>query len=60
MSPVLRKTKIVATLGPSTDKGEVLETLIHCGVNVVRMNFSHGNAEDHRTRANKVREIAKN
>ncbi|MCG3736913.1 pyruvate kinase [Vibrio cincinnatiensis] len=59
MSPVLRKTKIVATLGPSTDKGEVLETLIHCGVNVVRMNFSHGNAEDHRTRANKVREIAK-
>ncbi|NNN43448.1 MULTISPECIES: pyruvate kinase [unclassified Vibrio] len=59
MTNILRRTKIVATLGPSTDKGEVLETIIHCGVNVVRMNFSHGTAEDHRLRAGKVREIAK-
>lgn len=58
MSIVLRRTKIVATLGPSTDKEEILETIIRSGVNVVRMNFSHGSAEDHQLRAQKVREIA--
>ncbi len=36
-----KRTKIVATLGPSTDKPGVLEQLIRCGVNVVRLNFSH-------------------
>jgi pyruvate kinase len=54
----LRRTKIVATLGPSTDKEGVLETIIAAGVNVVRMNFSHGTAEDHFSRAAAVREIA--
>lgn len=58
MTAALRRTKIVATLGPSTDQGSVLETIIRCGVNVVRMNFSHGSADDHRLRAEKVREIA--
>ncbi len=53
-----RRTKIVATLGPATDKDNVLETLIEAGVNVVRMNFSHGSAEDHKMRAQKVREYA--
>ncbi len=54
-----RRTKIVATLGPATDTEGVLERLIMAGVNVVRMNFSHGKAEDHRQRAELVRELAK-
>ncbi len=53
-----RRTKIVATLGPATDKDDVLEALIEAGVNVVRMNFSHGSAEDHKIRAQKVRKYA--
>ena len=52
-----RATKIVATLGPATSSPEVLERLIAAGVDVVRMNFSHGTAEDHQNRAKLVREI---
>ncbi len=55
---MLKRTKIVATLGPSTDKPGVLEQLIRCGVNVVRLNFSHGSADDHRRRAREVRDIS--
>lgn len=50
-----RRTKIVATLGPATDDPKVLDRLIDAGVDVVRLNFSHGNAEEHRTRAENVR-----
>ena len=53
-----RGTKIVATLGPATSDPEVLERLIRAGVDVVRLNFSHGKAQDHIDRANLVREIA--
>ena len=56
---MLKRTKIVATLGPSTDKAGVLEELIRSGVNVVRLNFSHGTANDHRERAQQVREAAR-
>ncbi|MFC0666825.1 pyruvate kinase, partial [Azotobacter chroococcum] len=42
---MLRRTKIVATLGPATETPEVLEGLIKAGVDVVRLNFSHGKAE---------------
>jgi pyruvate kinase len=55
---MLRRTKILATLGPATDKPGVLEDLIRAGVDVVRMNFSHGSAQDHIDRANKVRELS--
>ncbi|WP_101758079.1 pyruvate kinase [Oceanicoccus sp. KOV_DT_Chl] len=55
---MIRRTKIVATLGPATDKPEVLQRLIKAGVNVVRLNFSHGKAEDHILRATQVRELA--
>ncbi|WNJ94790.1 pyruvate kinase [Vibrio ruber] len=55
---VQRRTKIVTTLGPSTDRDNNLEALISAGANVVRLNFSHGTADDHRLRARKVREIA--
>ncbi|MEH6576900.1 MAG: pyruvate kinase [Amphritea sp.] len=55
---MLKRTKIVATLGPATDRAGVLEELILAGVNVVRLNFSHGSADDHRCRAREVREIS--
>jgi len=54
----LRKTKIVATLGPSSSSEEMLARMITAGVNVVRLNFSHGTAEDHIKRAEIVRNIA--
>jgi pyruvate kinase len=53
-----RATKIVATLGPASSDPEVLERLIRAGVDVVRLNFSHGKAQDHIDRARLVREIA--
>lgn len=59
MSRRLRRTKIVCTMGPATDRDNNLEKIIAAGANVVRMNFSHGTPEDHIGRANKVREIAK-
>lgn len=55
---MLRRTKIVATLGPASDTQKALEALIGAGVDVVRMNFSHGKAEDHVARANRVRAAA--
>ena len=54
-----RSTKIVATLGPSSSTPEILEQMIHAGVDVVRLNFSHGTAQDHIGRARMVREAAK-
>ncbi|MCW8126238.1 pyruvate kinase [Microbulbifer halophilus] len=55
---MLRRTKIVATLGPATDKPGILPQLIAAGVDTVRLNFSHGLASDHRRRAEQVREEA--
>jgi len=54
----LRRTKIVATLGPATDRDGELEKMIEAGVDVVRINMSHGNPQEHVGRASKVREIA--
>ncbi|MDT4288098.1 pyruvate kinase [Methylomonas sp. MO1] len=56
---LLRRTKILATLGPATDKPGVLEELFEAGIDVVRLNFSHGSAQDHIDRANRVRELSK-
>ncbi|NRF66680.1 pyruvate kinase [Aquincola sp. S2] len=53
-----RATKIVATLGPASSDPEVLERLLRAGVDVVRLNFSHGKAQDHIDRARLVRETA--
>ncbi|WP_127555975.1 pyruvate kinase [Saccharospirillum alexandrii] len=55
----MRRTKIVTTLGPATDRDGVLEKLILAGANVVRLNFSHGSPEDHQRRADEVHAIAK-
>jgi len=54
-----RATKIVATLGPASSDPALLEQMIRAGVNVVRLNFSHGSAQDHIERARLVREAAK-
>ncbi|MCE8025460.1 pyruvate kinase [Billgrantia aerodenitrificans] len=54
----IRRTKIVATLGPASDREGVLEAMIRTGVDVVRLNFSHGSAADHRRRLIAVRQIA--
>ncbi|WP_332813170.1 pyruvate kinase [Ramlibacter sp.] len=53
-----RATKIVATLGPASSDPKLLEQMIRAGVNVVRLNFSHGKAQDHIDRAQLVREAA--
>lgn len=50
-----RRTKIVATLGPATDKPAQLRRLIRAGVDVVRLNFSHGSLEEHKRRLQMVR-----
>ena len=55
---VRRATKIVVTLGPASSEPVVLERMIRAGVNVVRLNFSHGTAQDHIARAKLVREVA--
>lgn len=56
---MLRRTKILATLGPATNTEESIEAIIKAGANTVRMNFSHGTPEDHIERAAKVRNAAK-
>ena len=53
-----RSTKIVATLGPACSKPDVLSRMLAAGVDVVRLNFSHGAGADHVERALLVREVA--
>lgn len=55
---MMRRTKIVATLGPASDRPDILDKLIEAGVDVVRLNFSHGTPDDHRQRAVAVRSAA--
>ena len=54
-----RRTKIVATLGPATDQPAVLEELMAAGADVLRINFSHGDADEQRERVARVRETGK-
>jgi pyruvate kinase len=54
----LRRTKIIATLGPSTDDPEVMRGLIQSGLNLARLNFSHGSHEEHLARMELVRRVA--
>ena len=54
----MRRTKIIATLGPATDDPEILGKLIKAGADVVRVNFSHGGAGDRERRVRMVREVA--
>lgn len=53
-----RKTKIVCTLGPATDEPEAIAALIDAGMDVVRLNFSHGERGEHRSTIRRIREVA--
>ncbi|MBK7648165.1 MAG: pyruvate kinase [Betaproteobacteria bacterium] len=55
---MLRHTKIVATLGPASSSPDILERMVQAGIDVVRMNFSHGTADDHKARAEGIRAAA--
>ena len=55
----MRKTKIICTMGPSTDKGDVMERLVREGMDVARFNFSHGPHDEQRGRIQKLRELRK-
>jgi pyruvate kinase len=55
---MLRRTKIIATLGPATDDEPAIERLIRAGIDLVRINFSHGTLADHQRRVRAVRKCA--
>lgn len=57
---MIRKTKIVCTIGPVSESQEMLEKLINAGMNVARLNLSHGTKEEHKERIEKIRAAAKN
>lgn len=59
MNKVIRRTKIIATLGPASESPEMLEKVLRAGADVIRLNFSHGTADEHRARAERVREISR-
>ncbi|MCB0004175.1 MAG: pyruvate kinase, partial [Anaerolineae bacterium] len=54
----LRRTRIIATLGPATDRPGILAKVLEAGADVVRLNMSHGDPEDHLRRAAEVRATA--
>ncbi|GAA0484110.1 pyruvate kinase [Salinibacillus aidingensis] len=56
----MKKTKIVCTIGPASESVEQLEQLIDAGMNVARLNFSHGDHEEHRQRIKNIRQAAAN
>ena len=53
----MRKTKIICTIGPASEKPEMLEKLIEAGMNVARLNFSHGSYEEHGARIENIRKL---
>ena len=55
----MRKTKIVCTLGPSTDQPGILRQLLENGMNVARFNFSHGDYAEHKGRLDQLRALSK-
>ena len=55
----MRKTKIVCTIGPASDSEETLREMCHAGMNVARLNFSHGTHEEHRQRIARIRKVSK-
>lgn len=54
----MRKTKIVCTIGPASESPDMLEKLMNAGMNVARLNFSHGDHEEHKLRIDNIRKIA--
>ena len=58
MKPLIHRTKIVATIGPASDSTEILRKMLLAGMNVARLNFSHGNYKDHAERIQRLRATA--
>ncbi len=56
----MRRTKIVCTIGPASDRKSVLKKLVKAGLNVARLNFSHGTHEEHKKRIETIKEVEKN
>ena len=59
MPPLFKKTKIIATIGPASESEKILRQLIDAGMNVARLNFSHGTHEEHKKRIDTIRQLAK-
>ncbi len=57
-SPKPRKTKLIATIGPACDSIETLKAMIRAGLDVARLNFSHGSHEEHRKRLEAIRQAS--
>ena len=55
----MRRAKIVATIGPASESAQVLESLINAGMNVARLNFSHGTHEQHEAKVATIRAVSK-
>ena len=58
-SRIIRKTKLIATIGPASDSLETMKAMIKAGMNVARLNFSHGTHEEHRKRLENLRQAAR-
>jgi pyruvate kinase len=58
MKPLIHRTKIVATIGPASDSPEMMRKLLQAGMNVARLNFSHGNYADHAERIERLRSVS--
>jgi pyruvate kinase len=59
MSEIIKKTKIVCTIGPATESEEMLTRLVSAGMNVMRLNFSHGDFKEHQNRINNIKKVEK-
>ena len=55
-----KRTKVVATIGPKTESVEVMTKLVHAGLNVIRLNMSHGDHDEHSIRISNARKVEKN
>lgn len=59
VAPQFRKTKIIATIGPASDSPQILKEMIRAGMNVARLNLSHGSYQEHQKRIQRIRKVAK-
>ena len=59
MKPLIHRTKIVVTIGPASDSPEMIRKMMLAGMNVARLNFSHGNYADHAERIKRLRSVSK-